>query len=131
KAVHALVLRHESLRSTFKYTEQGLFQSVADTLEIEVSCVDVQTEPGKDRAQHVRELVNHSARQPLDLSLGPLVRVKLFRLAEDEHILLVVLHHSISDGWSLALFFQELATVYDSVVSGTETQLEPLPLQYP
>src|SRR5260370_5345773 len=78
-----------------------------------------------------QELVDKEARLPFDLLRGPLIRAKVLRLAESDHIFIVVMHHIISDGWSLGIFLREFETAYRAVLSGSpQPALPPLPVQY-
>jgi amino acid adenylation domain-containing protein/FkbH-like protein len=131
QAVYVLVSRHASLRTSFDYGNGGLTQHISENLSLEIPCIDFQGEPSEVRERVAQDLVNRHARQPFDLGTGPLIRTFLFRLDETDHILLVVMHHTISDGWSLALFFKELGLVYDSLVAGgSPEQLASLPIEY-
>jgi amino acid adenylation domain-containing protein/FkbH-like protein len=130
-AVNALVSRHEALRVTFKYSDNGITQQIAQNLSLQIPTIDLEREPAQERESRAQDLINQHAREPFDLSTGPLIRVELFRLTERDHILLVVMHHSISDGWSLALFFEELGGLYDALAAGElPAKPSPLPIQY-
>ena len=82
------------------------------------------------RETESRRLIEDEARLPFDLSHGPLIRTKLIRISEPESIFLVTMHHIVSDGWSLLLFFKELSTLYDAFAGGTTSPLAELPVQY-
>ena len=83
-----------------------------------------------EREAAVRELAGREAAQPFDLSRGPLLRVKLVRLSEQEHVLLLTMHHIVSDGWSMGVLIREVSELYSAYASGREPQLEELPIQY-
>ena len=70
------------------------------------------------------------ARRPFDLIDGPLLRAHLLRLSETEHVLLLTMHHIVSDGWSMGVFVQELAALYDAYIAGRSSPLQELPIQY-
>ncbi|HTL18898.1 MAG TPA: HAD-IIIC family phosphatase, partial [Patescibacteria group bacterium] len=98
---------------------------------LEMPCVDLQAQPAPEREALLRERINEHARRPFDLAVGPLIRGALFRLDENDHALLFVFHHSVSDGWSLALFFQELSAFYETAASGASAEQVPtLQIQY-
>jgi alpha-ketoglutarate-dependent taurine dioxygenase len=78
----------------------------------------------------VMRLIAEEARRPFDLARGPLVRVRLLKLAEEEHLALVTMHHIISDGWSLGVFIREIAALYEAFVKGQPAPLPELPVQY-
>src|SRR5262249_41832415 len=89
-----------------------------------------QNVPTDEREAQARQYLATEAHRAFDLSQGPLVRAHLLCLAEDEYILLIVMHHTISDGWSLVLLFQELEAFYREFAGGAEAALLPLPVQY-
>ena len=131
RAFNQVVARHEALRTTLHSRQGALVQVVAPRLSIEIPCIEVELEPRATQQARAVDLLTEAARRPFDLSAGPLLRATLFRLADTEHLLLVALHHSISDGWSLALFFQDLAAYYNAAVAGGPApELPPLPAQY-
>jgi hypothetical protein len=70
------------------------------------------------------------ARRPFDLAQGPLLRVTLLRISDEEHVLLVTMHHIVSDGWSLGVFNRELASLYQAFCAGAPSPLAELPIQY-
>src|SRR5262249_22970513 len=124
-AFDRIVARHESLRTTFYFEDANLRQAISPAVSIKI-CV----EELRDETQ-AQDQVNQEAQLPFDLSHGPLIRAKLLRLAETEHIFVVVMHHIISDGWSLGIFLRELEAAYRVIVSGiAQPALAPLPLQY-
>jgi hypothetical protein len=75
-------------------------------------------------------LLIEGAQESLDLAQGPLVRAALFRLSADEHVFLIVMHHIVSDGWSMSILINELATLYEAFSKGQPSPLSPLPIQY-
>jgi amino acid adenylation domain-containing protein/FkbH-like protein len=131
QALNQVVDRHETLRTTFQYQDGALVQIIANTLAVEVPCLDLASLPAADQDGEVRKQIAAHARRSFDLTAGPLLRLTLFRLNPEEHFLLLVMHHSISDGWSVALFLQELAAFYDSaVLGGAPAQLPAPRIQY-
>jgi amino acid adenylation domain-containing protein/non-ribosomal peptide synthase protein (TIGR01720 family) len=118
-----LMRRHEVLRTSF-VTEQGKprqMVSPVETLPLEV--VELSEE-------EVREFAAREAARPFDLSRGPLLRVKVGRLSDDEQVLLLTMHHIVSDGWSMGVLIREVSELYSAYASGREPQLEELPIQY-
>ncbi len=131
QAVNQVVSRHEALRSSFHYDNEGITLTVADSLSLDVACADLRPEPAEQREKLARDLLDQEARRSFDLATGPLIRATLIQLEETEHLLLVVMHHTVSDGWSLALFFQELGSLYDVLAAGpSSVPLPSLPIQY-
>src|SRR5690606_39720012 len=86
--------------------------------------------PGAEREKEARRLAEQEAQRPFSLAHGPLLRARLFRLAEDEHILMLVMHHIISDGWSSAVMVEELVRLYEAFGAGKPSPLPDLPIQY-
>ncbi|PTL75144.1 non-ribosomal peptide synthetase [Vitiosangium sp. GDMCC 1.1324] len=130
RGLQELARRHETLRTTFSDQEGRLLQVVASSLEIPLSVEDLRDVPEEQREQRTRERITAEARQTFDLTRGPLLRAVLLRLAEREHVLLLSMHHIISDGWSLGVLVRELAALYAAFVQGQPSPLQALPLQY-
>ena len=131
-AVTGLVTRHEILRTTFETQDGTPVQVVhpAPRLPIAVPCSDLLLLAEADREAEVVRRATDEALRPFDLRRGPLIRVALLRTAPEEHVLLLTLHHIITDGWSKGILNRELAALYDAAVRHVEPSLEPLPLQY-
>ena len=91
---------------------------------------DLSTLPGDARSAAFDEIALHEARAPFDFARGPLIRARLLRLDSDDHVLLVTMHHVISDGWSLAVLVRELGALYPAFHMGHSDPLPPLPVQY-
>ena len=127
---NAIVDRHEALRTTFPITDGRAEQLVVPEMTIDLPVVDLRELPPHERAAKARSLATEEARRPFDLSRGPLLRVCLLRLADDEHVLVYNMHHLVSDGWSLKVFVEEIAAHYPAFCSGRAPTLPPLPMQY-
>ncbi|MFL5358380.1 amino acid adenylation domain-containing protein, partial [Archangium sp.] len=130
RAFEELVRRHDSLRTTFVSSDGQPVQRIAPALSIPLDVLDLQDVPASGRETRARELLHQEALRPFDLARGPLLRTSLLRLAPEEHVLLVVQHHIVSDGWSIGVLVREVATFYAALVSGRRPALPPLPLQY-
>ncbi|MCY1078721.1 non-ribosomal peptide synthetase [Archangium lansingense] len=130
RALEALVLRHEALRTTFQAGEDGPVQVVSATPLSALHTVDLGALPGSEREAEVYRLAEEEARRPFDLTHGPLFRAALLRLSDTEHVLLLTLHHIVSDGWSNAILVRELAALYESFITGQQARLPALPVQY-
>ncbi len=124
RSVEFLVLRHGSLRTRFEFHDGEPLQRIDESMP-----VPVVVHPVRDRAE-LEAALKAAAAAPFDLSTGPLLRVCLYALSEDEHVLLLVLHHIVSDGWSMGVLYRELSILYEAESSGRQGQLAPLPLQY-
>jgi aspartate racemase len=131
-ALEAIVSRHESLRTTFALEEGEPVQIISEGGRVEMPLVDLDGRFGseEDRAAEVQRLATEEAQRVFDLTQGPLLRTSLLRLAEDEHVLLLNMHHIISDGWSMGVFLRELAALYEACSTGKPASLSELPIQY-
>jgi amino acid adenylation domain-containing protein len=132
-SLNEIVRRHEALRTIFSTHEGAPVQIILSELRLALPLIDLSHLPATERETAIRQLCEEEASQPFDLSTGPLVRVRLLRLAklpEEEHVLLLSMHHIISDGWSIGLLIRELATLYEAYAAGTESALKELSLQY-
>jgi amino acid adenylation domain-containing protein/FkbH-like protein len=128
EAMNAVVRRHEALRTTFHY-DGALRQKIAAGAPVELPVTTLDSAP--DREAALRELADAEAQRPFDLAQGPLLRVRLARLGDSEHVLIVVMHHIISDGWSQAILFEELGAFYNAFAAGKPAPVLPeLKLQY-
>ncbi|HSP79762.1 MAG TPA: condensation domain-containing protein, partial [Myxococcaceae bacterium] len=130
RGFHALVERHESLRTIFVTRDEEPQQLISPAVEMPLSVVDLSEVPQPEREVEAKRLAEEEARRPFSLERGPLLRTLLLRLGEDEHVLLITLHHIISDGWSLGVLVREVAALYHAFASGQRPRLEPLPVQY-
>ncbi len=130
RTVNEIIRRHEVLRTTFAEADGQPVQIVAPAEWIVLPLIDLSELPCEIREAEAQLLVNNETRRPLDLTVGPLLRVTLLRLVEDEHVLLVTMHHIISDGWSLGLFIREMSALYQAFAAGEESSLEELEIQY-
>ena len=125
-----MVRRHEILRTTFASVDGQPVQVIASNQVLPWSVLDLQTHPAGEREAAVQRLATEEARRPFDLVHGPLMRVTLLRLSDEDHVLLLTLHHIIFDGWSAEVFWRELATLYTAICAGQPLSLPALPLQY-
>ncbi|MDX6669596.1 MAG: hypothetical protein QOK04_2976, partial [Solirubrobacteraceae bacterium] len=129
RSVDHIALRHEMLRTTFTERDGQPVQVVHPPEPVDLPLIDLSAAP--DAAAQASELLARVARVPFDLGKGPLLRLRLVRTAPDEHQLLWVDHHIISDAWSWRLFFDELRVLYEAFERGEPAPLTgELPLQY-
>ncbi|WP_197321891.1 non-ribosomal peptide synthetase [Saccharomonospora sp. NB11] len=122
--------RHESLRTTFDEVDGEPVQVVHDTGELELTVVDCAHLHGPDGEAGIKELARKEFARPFDLGKGPLMRMRFLRLADDEHVLLLTMHHIVADLWSTSVLFGELVTLYQAEVTGSKAELPKLPVQY-
>ncbi len=130
QSLNALVQRHEVLRTTFVAVDGHPMQVIAPVLTVPLPIVDLSALPNAEREAEALRLANEEVQRPFDLTQGPLMRVLLLQLGAEEYVLLLPIHHIISDGWSLGVLYQELATLYTAFASGTPSPLPDLPIQY-
>ncbi len=131
RAIEEVVRRHEALRTSFRLSERGPVQVIdaAVTVPLVVDSLDAARDPESRDAELTRRL-DEEIHRSFDLECGPLLRARLLRLAPDEHVLCVVVHHIVCDGWSLSVLVRELNALYAAYVAGRPSPLPPLPLQY-
>ena len=128
--VDEIVRRHESLRTTFPTVNGVPQQRVApETIGVLVYEALAVTERAF-RLDEMHRLADAAAEIPFDLSAGPLVRARLVHFSHDDHLLLVTMHHIVSDGWSMGVWIRELSTLYDAFLEGRSSPLHELPIQY-
>jgi amino acid adenylation domain-containing protein/FkbM family methyltransferase len=130
KALNEIVYRHETLRTTFQMGANGPAQVIHPPAPIEVAVVDLQGMPATTRLAEGQRLAAEDALLVFDLSRGPLFRATVIRVAQDDHFLLMAMHHIVSDGWSMGLLSQELGELYQAFAAGRRSPLRPLPMQY-
>jgi amino acid adenylation domain-containing protein len=131
QSIHELIRRHEALRTTFTIHEGQPIQNIAPdlTLDLTVNDLSACSEDAKNTA--VQQCLAAAALYTFDLTEGPLLLVRLLRLDTNEHILLLTVHHIISDGWSMGIFWRELSRLYEASCQKASASLPALPIQYP
>ncbi len=129
-AIRTVVRRHESLRTVFEMVEGETRQIVLSDLDIQVPVVAVTHLPLGDRRAEALRIASEEGKKPFDLTQGPLFRALLVRMDRDQHLLVLAMHHIITDGWSISILFRELARCYEAFVNREEVHLPELPVQY-
>ena len=129
-ALNEVVRRHESLRTVFRLVEGEPAQFVNESQTVRVQVTDLSELPEERREAEVQSHALAESKRPFDLTRGPLLRVRLLRLAARHHVLLLTMHHIISDGWSMGVLIREVAALYEAL--GDEWRARPpaLPIQY-
>ncbi|MCP4660549.1 MAG: AMP-binding protein, partial [bacterium] len=130
RVFNEVVRRHEVLRTSFAAAAGEPRQVIAPELELPLPVVDLRLLPAAIREAEARRLTAAEARRPFTLATGPLLRVTLLRLAADVQVLLVTMHHIVSDAWSMGIFRRELTAVSEAFSQGRSSPLPELPLQY-
>ncbi len=130
KALNEIVRRHEVLRATFTTIDDKPVQVIAPSLTIKFAEDDLSRLPADQQETEVHRLANAEATAPISLQAGPMLRASLLRLDSEEHVLVLALHHIVSDRWSRGVFFRELTALYEAFSKGEPSPLPELPLQY-
>jgi amino acid adenylation domain-containing protein len=138
QALSEIVRRHEALRTSFPAVTGEPHQHIAAAERMALPVVELAelatqagaTEKEEVMAQQVRRLAQEEAQRPFDLGRGPLLRARLLRLGAKEHVVLLTLHHIISDGWSMGVLVRELGVLYESYARGEVSPLAELEVQY-
>ena len=129
-AINEIVRRHEALRTTFASVDGEPVQVIAPTLCVPLRMTDLEVLPRAEREPEAWRRAVADAYSSFDLSRGPLLRAQLLRLGEEEHILVLTLHHIVTDGWSVGVFRRELAELYAAFSAGRPSPLPELVVQY-
>jgi amino acid adenylation domain-containing protein/FkbM family methyltransferase len=125
-----IVNRHEVLRTSFVKVGGEPVQVISPLSSFELPLVNLSDLPEPQRRAEARRLAVEEARRPFDLERGPLFRALLLRLADDEHLLLLTMHHIVCDGWSMGVLVREMATLYRAFSEGARLTLPRLSIQY-
>ncbi|WP_369929417.1 amino acid adenylation domain-containing protein [Xanthomonas sp. NCPPB 2632] len=129
-ALDALVERHEILRTRFPYAGNAAVQSISAPSAFALTRLDLADLPARQREEEVERQVAMEARSAFSLETGPLIRGRLLKLATNEHLLLLTMHHIVSDGWSMGILVQEIGEAYAAIREGREYVTTALPIQY-
>ena len=129
-AIRAVVRRHEALRTVFETVEGEARQVVLSDVDVQVPIVDVTHLPRREAQSAALRIAGEEGKKPFDLTKGPLFRALLVRLSRDQYLLVLAMHHIVTDGWSISILFRELARCYEGFVNQKEPELPELPLQY-
>ena len=130
RSISEVIRRHEVLRTSFSTDGGRLTQVIASPRRQRLHIEDLSSLPKAERETKSRRLAKDEAQAPFDLANGPLLRASLLRLGKQEHVLLLTMHHIISDGWSMGIFVRELSACYNAFAAGVEPRLPELPIQY-
>ena len=130
RSLKELTRRHESLRTTFVAEKGTPHQVISHDVFLSIERIDLTDFPAAERVLEAKRRAIEESSRPFDLARGPLSRVCVVRLQEDEHDILLTIHHIVTDGWSLGVAASELATLYRSERLGLPSQLPELPIRY-
>ncbi|MBP5973791.1 amino acid adenylation domain-containing protein [Brasilonema sp. CT11] len=126
QSINEISRRHEILRTTFPVVDGKPVQVISPSIALAIPIIDLQGLP----AAELQQLVTKEVRQPFDLSSGSLWRITLLRLGCESYVLVLTMHHIITDGWSMGIFIQELSILYQTFTLGSPLLLPELPIQY-
>jgi len=130
RTLQEIVNRHEALRTRFEAVDGTPVQVIDAQAVVELPLEDLRGMLESEREGEAQRLAQEEAQAPFDLSRGPLLRARLLRLGEDEHVVLLTMHHIVSDGWSMGVLVREVAALYTAFVRGEASPLAALPVQY-
>jgi acyl transferase domain-containing protein/NRPS condensation-like uncharacterized protein len=130
RSLNEIVRRHESLRTTFNTINDEPVQTIAANAKLNIRHVDLRGLDESDREAQALQLAIEERQRPFDLTRGPLLRVMLLRLADEEYMLLLAMHHIISDAWSFAVLTREITALYSAFGADKPSPLAELPVQY-
>ncbi len=130
EALTEVVRRHEALRTTFAEVGGRPVQHINSAEPFKLTVIDLSPLNDVEREERAQQVIGEESARPFDLSRGPLLRVHLIKLAEDDHLGLFTTHHIISDGWSVGVLIREVAALYATASRGEPTPLPELPIQY-
>ncbi|QDL09671.1 non-ribosomal peptide synthetase [Brasilonema octagenarum UFV-E1] len=130
QAIAEIVQRHEVLRTSFSVVDGSPIQVIHANPQLTIQVLDWRQLTEKDQLKKAQQLATEELQQPFDLSNPPLLRVKLLQLTDQSHLLLLVIHHIVCDGWSMDIFRRELFTFYTAFCTGKPSPLPELSLQY-
>ena len=129
-ALNQLVSRHESLRTAFALQDGEPFQHIVTRVAVQMPLRDLSGRGPAQAQGEALDLAQEFAQRPFDLTVAPLLRTLLIRIDAQEHLLVLVLHHIVSDGWSIGVLYSELSALYQALLEGGQAQLPALPIQY-
>jgi len=129
-AFDLIVKRHEIPRTHVEVRSGQPRQVIAPATSVALEFVDLRDRPDDTRAREASRLLRQHANRPIEIGQPPLFRVALLRTGEEEHVLLLLVHHIVVDGWSMGVFFRQLASDYQAIVSGRPSSIADLPIQY-
>ncbi|NJM73405.1 MAG: non-ribosomal peptide synthetase, partial [Scytonema sp. RU_4_4] len=130
QSFNEIISRHEALRTNFQTTQGQAVAVISQQKPITLSIFDISDLAENQQQAEIKQQALQEAQQPFDISSDHLLRVKLLRLGKQEHIVLLTMHHIVSDGWSMGVLVEELATLYHAFCNGQPSPLPTLPIQY-
>ena len=130
RALNEIVRRHESLRTTFGIADRKPAQIIAPSLDLKLHRIDLRAMPASAREAEAQRVTFDECRTEFDLTAGPLIRATLIEITPVDHVLVLVIHHIVCDGWSIGIVYKELAALYGAFASRRPSPLPDLTIQY-
>ena len=130
RAFNEIVCRHDVCRTRFIKKDGEPAQQIQPSLELQLDTIDLVTLSPEKQEHEVERIALEKTLEVLDLEQGPLIKISLLKLAEKEHVLILVIHHIITDGWSSGVINRELSALYNAYIKGEPSPLEKLNFQY-
>ncbi|HEY9657256.1 MAG TPA: amino acid adenylation domain-containing protein, partial [Allocoleopsis sp.] len=130
QSLNEIIRRHEVLRTTFPTVEDQPIQKISPSLTVPLQVIDLQNLPSENREPEAQRIFSEVMNHRFDLATAPLIKTVLIQLSEQEHWLLILMHHIITDGWSYGVLLEELETLYSVFSAGKPSPLPELSLQY-
>lgn len=125
-----IINRHETLRTSFETVDGQPIQIIAPSLDFAISIISLDECSLWEQEKQIRHLTTQAAQQPFDLNKSPLLRVNLVQLHPEEYIILLTIHHIVSDAWSMGILVKEFVELYSAFCQGKPSPLAELPIQY-
>jgi acyl carrier protein len=130
ETLREIIRRHEVLRTSFPASHGEPVQVISPTVDFTLPLLDLSTMEQGERESSARRMAQEEAVRPFDLSCGPLLRAGLIKLTDHEHIVMLTMHHIISDGWSMGVLIKEVGALYEAYAEGKASPLRELEIQY-
>lgn len=131
ETLQAIVVRHEVLRTAYAENDSGEpVALIAPQLRLDIPLIEAASLPGEDEAARLEAVFDRIGRAPFELATGPLMRAAIVRHGAHRHAMVIVVHHIVFDGWSIAVFAREFGAIYQALQAGRAPALAPLPIQY-
>ncbi|BAZ14314.1 amino acid adenylation domain-containing protein [Calothrix sp. NIES-4071] len=130
QTLNAIVARHEALRTNFVSVDENPIQVIAEIQTVKITLIDLSELCNTDPEAEIEQILKKETQYPFNFSSDLMLRSTLLRLSEEEHILLLVMHHVASDGWSVGILYKELAGFYEAFLTGNPSPFPELPIQY-
>ncbi len=130
KALNLIIKKHEILRTSFNQLNGKPYQDIADSFDLSIEITEITNHSVDENIEEVKNIIEQKSLVPFNLGKLPLLRCELFKIDENDYVLFVLVHHIISDGWSLSLIINEFANIYVALQNGVEPEVKELDIQF-